>query len=98
MALVINTNIASITAQNHASASRREMETSMERLSSGKRINSAADDAAGLSIATRLESQVRGMAKGVQNANDAMSLIQTAAGAQNEISDMLQREIGRAHV
>jgi len=91
MALVINTNIASITAQNHASASRREMETSMERLSSGKRINSAADDAAGLSIATRLESQVRGMAKGVQNANDAMSLIQTAAGAQNEISDMLQR-------
>ena len=91
MALVVNTNIASITAQVNAVSNRREMETSMERLSSGKRINSAADDAAGLAISTRLDSQIRGMTKGIQNANDAISLTQTAEGAQVEITEMLQR-------
>lgn len=91
MALVVNTNIASLTAQNHATASRKEMETAMERLSSGSRINSAKDDAAGLTISTRMESQIRGLTKGIQNANDAISMVQTAEGAQTEISDMLQR-------
>jgi flagellin len=91
MALVINTNIASITAQNNAVNSRRDMETAMERLSSGLRINSAKDDAAGMAISNRLESQIRGMTKAVQNANDAISLAQTAEGAQQEIEEMLQR-------
>lgn len=91
MALVVNTNIASLTAQNYVSASRKEMETAMERLSSGNRINSAADDAAGLAISTRMESQVRGLTKAVQNANDGISLAQTAEGAQKEITEMLQR-------
>ena len=91
MALVVNTNIASLTAQNHLSASRKEMETAMERLSSGSRINSAADDAAGLAISTRMDAQIRGMTKAVQNANDGISLTQTAQGAQKEITEMLQR-------
>ena len=63
----------------------------MERLSSGQRVNGAADDAAGLAIATRMDTQIRGLAKGVQNANDAISLTQTAEGAQVEITEMLQR-------
>jgi flagellin len=91
MALVVNSNIASLTAQNHLSANRREMETAMERLSSGKRINTAADDAAGLAISTRMDAQVRGLTKAVQNANDGISLVQTASGAQKEITEMLQR-------
>jgi len=91
MALVVNTNIASMTAQFHAGNSRKEMETAMERLSSGLRINNAGDDAAGLTISTRMEAQIRGLAKGIQNANDAISLVQTAEGAQVEITDMLQR-------
>ena len=91
MALVINTNIASLSAQNHLAANRKEMETAMERLSSGLRVNSAADDAAGHAIATRMDAQIRGMTKAVQNANDGISLAQTAAGAQKEITEMLQR-------
>jgi flagellin len=91
MALVVNTNIASLTAQNYATASRKDMETAMERLSSGQRINSAADDAAGLAISTRLEAQIRGLTKGIQNANDAISIAQTAEGAQAEITSLLQR-------
>ena len=91
MALVVNSNIASLTAQNHLAANRREMETAMERLSSGLRINTAADDAAGLAISTRMEAQVRGLTKAVQNANDGISLVQTASGAQKEITEMLQR-------
>jgi flagellin len=91
MALVVNTNIASLTAQNYLSESRREMELAMERLSSGKRINSASDDAAGLAISTRMDAQIRGMSKAVQNANDGISLTQTAQGAQKEITEMLQR-------
>lgn len=91
MSLVVNTNIASITAQSYTAASRKEMETAMERLSSGLRINSSADDAAGLAIANRLDTQIRGMAKGIQNANDAISMVQTAEGAQKEITEILQR-------
>jgi flagellin len=71
--------------------SRKEMETAMERLSSGKRINSAADDAAGLAISTRMDSQVRGINAAIKNANDGISLVQTAEGALQEVTDMLQR-------
>ena len=74
MALVVNTNIASLVAQNHLAAGRRDMETAMERLSSGLRINSAADDAAGLAISNRMEAQVRGYTKALQNVNDGISL------------------------
>jgi flagellin len=71
--------------------SRREMETAMERLSSGKRINTAGDDAAGLAISQRMESQIRGLNMAIRNANDAISLTATAEGAMGEVSDMLQR-------
>jgi len=91
MALVVNTNIPSIAAQRYLMESRNEMETSMERLSSGKRINSAADDAAGLAISTRMESQVRGINMAIKNANDGISMVQTAEGALQEVTDMLQR-------
>ena len=91
MALVVNTNISSLVAQNHLAAGRRDMETAMERLSSGKRINGAADDAAGLAISNRMEAQVRGYTKALQNVNDGISLAQTAEGAQKEITEMLQR-------
>ena len=91
MALVVNTNLASLVAQQNTWQSRAAMETAMERLSSGQRVNGAADDAAGLAIATRMDTQIRGLAKGVQNANDAISLTQTAEGAQVEITEMLQR-------
>lgn len=91
MALVVNTNLASLVAQQNTWQSRSAMETSMERLSSGLRINGAADDAAGLAIATRMDTQIRGLTKGIQNANDAISLVQTAEGAQVEITEMLQR-------
>ena len=91
MALVVNTNIASLVAQNHLAAGRRDMETAMERLSSGLRINGAADDAAGLAISNRMEAQVRGYTKALQNVNDGISLAQTAEGAQKEITEMLQR-------
>ena len=91
MALVVNTNISSLVAQNHLAAGRRDMETAMERLSSGLRINGAADDAAGLAISNRMEAQVRGYTKALQNVNDGISLAQTAEGAQKEITEMLQR-------
>lgn len=91
MALVINTNIQSLNAQNNLTKSGDAMDTAMERLSSGKRINSAADDAAGLSIASRLTSQVRGLDQAVRNANDGISLIQTAEGAIQESTNILQR-------
>ncbi len=74
MALVVNTNVASLTSQKFVSESRSAMETAMERLSSGKQINSAADDAAGAAISTRMDSQIRGLSKAVQNANDGISL------------------------
>ena len=91
MALVVNTNIPSIAAQRYLMESRNEMETAMERLSSGKRINSAADDAAGLAISTRMESQIRGINVAIKNANDGISMVQTAEGALQEVTDMLQR-------
>jgi len=91
MALVVNTNIPSLAAQRYLSESRNEMETAMERLSSGKRINSAADDAAGLAISTRMDSQIRGINMAIKNANDGISMVQTAEGALQEVTDMLQR-------
>lgn len=91
MALVVNTNVASLVAQNNLVGSRAEMEQAMERLSSGKRINSAADDAAGLSISNRLQSQTRGLAQAIRNANDGVSLADTAEGTMQEITNMLQR-------
>ena len=91
MALVVNTNIPSLAAQRYLAESRNEMETAMERLSSGKRINSAADDAAGLAISTRMDSQIRGINMAIKNANDGISMVQTAEGALQEVTDMLQR-------
>ena len=88
---VINTNTASINAQYNLNKVNQEMEKAMEQLSSGKRINSASDDAAGLSIATRMESQIRGLNQAVRNANDALSLAGTAEGAMDEVSVILQR-------
>ena len=91
MALVVNTNVSSIASQRHLMESRREMETAMERLSSGKRINSSSDDAAGLAIATRMDSQVRGLNMAIRNANDGVSVVQSAEGAMQQVTEMLQR-------
>ena len=91
MALVVNTNVASLVSQNSLVGSRAEMEQAMERLSTGKRINSAADDAAGLSISNRLQSQTRGLSQAIRNANDGVSLADTAEGTMQEITNMLQR-------
>jgi flagellin len=91
MSLTINTNIASIDAQRNLSKSQNSLSTSMQRLSSGLRINSAKDDAAGLAIAERMNSQVKGMNVAVRNANDGISLAQTAEGALSQVSDSLQR-------
>ena len=91
MALVVNTNVPSIASQRFLMESRREMETAMERLSSGKRINTAGDDAAGLAISQRMETQIRGLNMAIRNANDAISLTQTAEGAMSEVTEMLQR-------
>jgi flagellin len=88
---VINTNTSAMRATNSAVAAGKMLGTSMERLSSGKRINSAADDAAGLAIVNSMTSQIKGMQQGVRNANDGISLAQTAEGALNEVTNMLQR-------
>ncbi|HAD15715.1 MAG: flagellin FliC [Erythrobacteraceae bacterium] len=88
---VINTNIGAMKAANSANAAGKALGTAMERLSTGKRINSAKDDAAGLAIATSMTSQVRGMNQGIRNANDGISMAQTAEGALGEVSNMLQR-------
>jgi len=88
---VINTNIGSMKAANAATAASKTLGTAMERLSTGKRINSAKDDAAGLAIATTMTAQVRGMNQGIRNANDGISMAQTAEGALGEITNMLQR-------
>ena len=88
---VINTNTASINAQFNLNKVNQEMEKAMEQLSSGKRINSAGDDAAGIAIASRMESQVRGLNQAMRNAADGQSLVDTAEGAMDEISNMLQR-------
>ena len=91
MALVINSNIASLNAQRYLTQSGAELDKTSERLSSGQRINSAADDAAGLSISNRLTSQIKGLDQAVRNANDGISLIQTAEGALDESTNILQR-------
>lgn len=88
---VINTNIKSLVAQNALSKSNRALEQAMQQLSTGKRINSAADDAAGLAISQRMTAQIRGLDQGVRNANDGVSLLQTAEGALIEVTNMLQR-------
>lgn len=91
MALVINTNVASLNAQRQLGGSGMALDRATERLSSGQRVNSAKDDAAGLAIANRMSSQVRGLDQAVRNANDGVSLIQTAEGALQESTNILQR-------
>lgn len=91
MAQVINTNIMSLNAQRNLNSSSASMATSIQRLSSGLRINSAKDDAAGLAISQRMTTQIRGMDVAVRNANDGISLAQTAEGALGSISDNMQR-------
>ncbi len=91
MALVINTNVMSLNAQRNITKSQSSLGQAMERLSSGLRINSAKDDAAGSAIASRLTSQIRGFDQSVRNANDGISLVQTAEGALSEMSNILQR-------
>ena len=88
---VINTNIAATLTANSMRENQRTMENTMERLSTGKRINSARDDAAGLAIETRMESQIRGLSQAARNANDGISMLQTADGAAAEMNNMLQR-------
>ena len=91
MAIVINTNIASLNAQRNLSTSQLGLNKSMQRLSSGLRINSAKDDAAGLAISDRMTSQVRGLNQAARNAQDGISMAQTAEGALNETTNLLQR-------
>ena len=91
MAATINTNIASINAQRNLSLSGQSLNTTMQRLSSGLRVNSAKDDAAGLAIAERMNTQVKGLTVASRNANDGISLAQTAEGALGKVGDMLQR-------
>ena len=91
MALGINTNIASLSAQNQLNKSQQLSNQALERLSSGLRINSAKDDAAGLAISSRFDAQVRGLNQAVRNANDGISLAQTAEGALGETGNILQR-------
>ena len=88
---VINTNVKSIVAQNALAVNNRSLSKAMEQLSTGKRINTAADDAAGLAITDRMTAQIRALNQSIRNANDAVSMMQTAEGATNEISNMLQR-------
>ena len=88
---VINTNTAALRAQNGSRVANQALQTAMERLSTGKRINSAKDDAAGLAIASSMTSQIRGMNQAIRNANDGISFAQTADGALNEVTNMLQR-------
>ena len=88
---VINTNVAATVTSNALAKNERAMGQAMERLSTGQRINSAADDAAGLAISSKMTSQIRGLDQAVRNANDAISMIQTADGAAIEITNMFQR-------
>ena len=91
MAMTINTNVASLNAQRNTAANSASLSTTMQRLSSGLRINSAKDDAAGLAIADRMNTQVRGMNVAVRNAGDAISMAQVAEGGLSTMNDMLQR-------
>ncbi len=88
---VINTNISAVITQNAMMKNDRDMQTTMERLSTGKSVNSAQDDAAGIAVSSRMTSQIRGLDQAVQNAGDAISMIQTADGASIEIGNMMQR-------
>jgi len=88
---VINTNVASLNAQAAISTNARGLSKAMQQLSTGRRINSAADDAAGLAISDKLTSQIRGLNQAIRNANDGISMLQTAEGATTEITNMLQR-------
>ena len=88
---VVNTNANASIAQNALARNERAMNTAMERLSTGQRINSASDDAAGLAIGSRMTSQIRGLDTGIRNANDAISMVSTADGALIEVTNMLQR-------
>jgi flagellin len=94
--LSLQTNVASLNAQRNLSRTEKGLSTSMARLSSGLRINQAADDAAGLAISEKLRASLRGLAQAQRNANDGISMLQTAEGALNEVSDMLirMRELG----
>jgi flagellin len=91
MTMVIGTNLSSLSAQRHLASSKGDMENAMERLSSGNRINSSRDDAAGLAITSRMTSQVNGLNQAVRNANDGISLAQSAEGALDETTSILQR-------
>ena len=91
MSSTINTNVVSLNAQRNLSSSQMSLATSMQRLSSGLRINSAKDDAAGLAIADRMNSQIRGTTVAIRNANDGISMAQTADGALSTVTDALQR-------
>ena len=88
---IINTNMASLNAQRNLKTSANDLNSSLQRLSSGQRVNSAKDDAAGLSIATKMDSQIRGMNQAIRNANDGISRVQTADGALQNTTDALQR-------
>lgn len=88
---VINTNVKSLVAQNAMTVNNRSMNKAMEQLSTGKRINGAADDAAGLAISEKMTAQIRGLNQAVRNANDGISMIQVAEGATVEVTNMLQR-------
>jgi flagellin len=88
---VINTNLMSLNAQGNLSATQKDLSTAIQRLSTGLRVNSAKDDAAGLAIANRMDAQARGMNVAVRNANDGISLSQTAEGALGKVTDMMQR-------
>ncbi len=91
MSLIINTNVSSLNAQRNLMNSQASMQTSLQRLSSGLRINSAKDDAAGLAISERMTAQIRGLHQAMRNANDGISLAQTAEGAMDEVTNVLQR-------
>lgn len=91
MAITVNTNISALVAQRYLTNATDMLNQSMERLSSGKRINSAKDDAAGLQISNRLQAQMRGLDVAVRNANDGISIMQTAEGAMNEVTNIMQR-------
>jgi len=91
MAQTINTNVPSLTAQRNLNSSQQTMQTALERLSSGLRVNSAKDDAAGLGIAERMDAQTRGMTVAMRNANDGISLAQVAEGGLSEVGNLLQR-------
>jgi flagellin len=88
---VIATNVAAMRASNASTSAQMQLNTAMQRLSTGQRINSAADDAAGLAISTGMTAQITGMEQGIRNANDGISMAQTAEGALDEVTNMLQR-------